>query len=79
MRILKIAKLSDSDIYYDNGKDSLCKEYVNIFENDALREIIIGPKVKEPVSLIEELQNAFENDMKAPYGLKFTISKSPLA
>lgn len=79
MRILRIAKLSDSDIYYDNGKDSLCKEYVNIFENDALREIIIGPKVKEPVSLIEELQNAFENDMKAPYGLKFTISKSPLA
>lgn len=79
MRILRIAKLSDSDVYYDNGKDSLCKEYVNIFENDALREIIIGPKVKEPVSLIEELQNAFENDMKAPYGLKFTISKSPLA
>lgn len=79
MRILRIAKLSDSDVYYDNGKDSLCKEYVNIFENDALREIIIGPKVKEPVSLIEELQNAFKNDMKAPYGLKFTISKSPLA
>lgn len=79
MRILRIAKLSDSDIYYDEDKDSLCKEYVNIFENDALREIIIGPKVKEPVSLIEELQNAFENDTNAPYGLKFTISKSPLA
>lgn len=79
MRILRIAKLSDSDIYYDENKDSLCKEYVNIFENDALREIIIGPKVKEPVSLIEELQNAFENDTNAPYGLKFTISKSPLA
>lgn len=79
MRILQVAEMSDSDVQYDEASNTLYKDYLNIFDRDALREIIIGPKVKNPVSLIEGFQKDLEKDIRSPYGLKFTISKAPLA
>lgn len=79
MRILQVAEMSDNDVQYDEASKTLYKYYLNIFDRDALREIIIGPKVKNPVSLIEGFQKDLEKDIRSPYGLKFTISKSPLA
>lgn len=79
MRILQVAEMSDSDVQYDEASKTLYKDYLNIFDRDALREIIIGPKVKNPVSLIEGFQKDLEKDISSPYGLKFTISKAPLA
>ncbi|WP_049783509.1 DUF2971 domain-containing protein [Brachyspira intermedia] len=79
MRILQVAEMSDNDVQYDEDSKTLYKDYLNIFDRDALREVIIGPKVKDPVSLIEGFQKDLENDIRTPYGLKFTISKAPLA
>ena len=79
MRILQVAEMSDNDVQYDEASKTLYKDYLNIFDRDALREIIIGPKVKDPISLIKKKKKDLEDDIRTPYGLKFTISKAPLA
>lgn len=87
MRIIQLVEYGSNPLHIDNEMKRSYKNYLYIFDNKALKEVILAPKVKDADFLVEKFNDRLakatsiynSKNIKNKYKINVYISNSPIS
>ena len=87
MRIIQLVEYGSNPLHIDNEMKRSYKNYLYIFDNKALKEVILAPKVKDADFLVEKFNDRLakatsiynSKNIKNKYKINVYISTSPIS
>ena len=87
MRIIQLVEYGSNPLHIDDNMKRSYKNYLYIFDNKALKEVILAPKVEDADFLVEKFNDRLakatniynSNNMKKQYKINVYISNAPIS
>ena len=87
MRIIQLVEYGSNPLHIDDNMKRSYKNYLYIFDNKALKEVILAPKVEDADFLLEKFNDRLakatniynSKNMKHKYKINVYISNAPIS
>ena len=87
MRIIQLVEYGSNPLHIDNEKKRSYKNYLYIFDNKSLKEVILAPKVEDADFLVEKFNDRLakatsiynSKNIKNKYNINVYISNAPIS